>query len=251
MDLTNLPLISTLLDLTSSGLMALTALLTPATGAFSAALAIMLVTLVVRIGLIPAGIAQAKAEQVRARLAPRLRELQQRHRGNPERLQRETMQLYRSEGASPFGGCLPILVQAPIVGLLYSVFLHTSLAGHPNDLLTQTLFDVPLGTSLLTAARSGTADPTTWVVIGCLVLMIAAIGELTRRFFRIAPTASSATPGGATAPRVSAGLLGVLQFATAVAAMLVPLAAGLYLLTTVAWTLGQRLLLRRIYPPLA
>lgn len=246
MDLTTLPLISTLLDLTYTGLMGLTTLLTPATGAFSAALAVVVVTLLVRAALIPAGVATAKAEQARARLAPRLRDLQKRHRGNPERLQRETMELYRSENASPLAGCLPVLIQAPIVGLLYSVFLHPVLAGHPNELLGQTLFGIPLGSSLAGTVATGTADLATWVVIGCLVLAIAAIGELTRRLFRITPPDISATPG---TPRIPVGLLGMLQFATAVIAVFVPLAAGLYLLTTVTWTLGQRLVLRRIYPP--
>lgn len=41
----------------------------------------------------------------------------------------------------------------------------------------------------------------------------------------------------------------MLQFATAVVAAFVPLAAGIDLLVTVAWTLGQRLLLRRVFPP--
>jgi len=245
-DLTNLPFVSTLLDLTYTGLMALTTLLTPATGAFSAALAVVLVTLVVRAALIPAGIAQAKAEQTRARLAPRIRELQKRHRRDPERLQRETMQLYRSEGASPLAGCLPLLIQAPIVGLLYSVFLHAAVAGHPNELLAGTLFDVPLGTGLVGAVAAGAADAQTWIVIGCLVLAIAVIGELTRRMFR--PPAPAPVGDGGPA-RVPAGVLGLLQFATAVVAMFVPLAAGLYLLTTVTWTLCQRLVLRRIYPP--
>lgn len=246
MDLTNPPLVSTLLDLTYSALSALTTLLTPVTGSFSGALAIVLATLLVRTALIPAGIAQARAEQVRARLAPRLRELQKRHRAHPERLQRETMKLYRAEGASPFAGCLPMLIQAPIVGLLYSVFLHTTLAGQPNELLTHTFFGVPLGTGLVGAIATGTAEPVTWLVIGCLVLAIAAVGEMTRRLFRTAPPVTGESPG---AGQVPAGLLGLLQFATAVVAVFVPLAAGLYLLTTVAWTLGQRLVLRRIYPP--
>ncbi len=43
-------------------------------------------------------------------------------------------------------------------------------------------------------------------------------------------------------------LVGVLQFGTAVAAVFVPLAAALYLLVTVAWTLAQRLILRRKFP---
>lgn len=245
MDLTTLPVLSTLLDFTYTGLMALTTLLIPTTGALSAALAVVIVTLVVRAALLPAGIAQAKAEQTRARLAPRLRELQKRHRKDPERLQRETMALYRAEGASPFAGCLPILIQAPVVGLLYSVFLHPVIGGNPNELLAQTLFDVPLGTSLAGAVRAGTADPATWIVIGCLVLAIALVGELTRRLFRIA---SEDLPDAPTVPRIPTGVLGLLQFGAAGAALFVPLAAGLYLLTTVAWTLAQRLVLRRLYP---
>lgn len=245
MDLSTLPVFSTLLDLTSTGLMALISLLTPATGALAGALAVVLVTLLVRAALIPAGVAQAKAEQTRARLAPRLRELQKRHRGDRERLQRATMELYRAEGASPFAGCLPLLIQAPIVGLLYSVFLHPMIGGHANELLTQTLFGVPLGTNLVGAVRAGTADPATWVVIGCLALAIALVGELTRRLFRPSLPGS---PGASGIPGVPAGLLGVLQFTTALVALVVPLAAGLYLLTTVAWTLLQRLILRRRYP---
>lgn len=245
MDLTALPLVSTLIDLTHSGLLALIALLSPVTGPLAPALAIVLVTLVVRAGLIPAGIAQARAEQTRARLAPRIRELQKRHRKDPERLQRETMNLYRAEGASPLAGCLPLLIQAPVVGLLYSVFLHRMIDGHANELLTQTLAGVPLGTSLAGAVSSGTADRATWLVIGTLVVAIALVGELTRRLFRAPATAGPAGP----APAVPPALVGMLQFATAVVAAFVPLAAGIYLLVTVAWTLGQRLVLRRVFPP--
>jgi YidC/Oxa1 family membrane protein insertase len=46
-------------------------------------------------------------------------------------------------------------------------------------------------------------------------------------------------------------MLGALQFMTAVVACVVPLAAGIYLLVTVWWTLGQRVLLRRRYPIVA
>lgn len=239
MNITTLPVISTLLDLTSRGLIGLTSLLTPWTGALAGTLAIVLVTLVVRAALIPAGIAQARADKARIRLAPRLRELQTRHRGNRERLQRETMELYRSENVSPFASCLPILIQAPIVGLLYSVFIHPSLAGHANELLSQTMLGVPLGTSLLHAVSTGTADLATWLVIGCLVLAIAAVGEITRRAFRVEPVEG--------VPGVPVAVLGALQFMTAVVAVFVPLAAGVYLLTTVMWTLGQRLVLRRVY----
>ncbi len=245
MDLFAFPPIAFILDLAYSGLLGLSTLLSPLAGA-SAALAIVIVTLLVRAALIPAGIAQARAEQARARLAPRLRELQKRYAKSPERLQRETMQLYRDENTSPFAGCLPVLIQAPIVGVLYAIFLHPAIAGHPNELLTQTVFGVPLGSSLASTLAAGAADASTLAVFAVLVLLIAAVGEATRRLLRPEPVPAVE---GSPVPGLPVGLLGVLPFATAVVALFVPLAAALYLLVTVAWTLGQRLVLRRIYPP--
>lgn len=245
MDPYSFPPISALLDLAYTGLMALSALLTPLAGAGAAALAVVLVTLAVRSILVPAGIAQAKAERARSRLAPRLQDLQKRHRKDPELLRRETMKLYRDEGASPFAGCLPMLIQAPIVGVLYSVFLRATVAGHPNELLSESLLGVPLGTSLAGAIASGAVDVAAWAVIGAIVLAIAAVGEMTRRLFRVAPLPASDSP----LPQIAPGMLGMLQFVTAIIAVFVPLAAALYLLVTVTWTLAQRLILRRAYPP--
>jgi YidC/Oxa1 family membrane protein insertase len=80
----------------------------------------------------------------------------------PERLQRETLALYRAEGVSPAAGCLPLLIQAPIVGLVYAVFLHGSIAGHANPLLGEHLFGVPLGQTAVAAAASGFVGRPRW-----------------------------------------------------------------------------------------
>lgn len=240
MDLTSLPLISTLVSLTYDGLMAVTSLIAPVSGHASAAVAVALVTLVVRAGLIPLGVASARAEQLRSRLAPRLRGLQKRHRRDPERLQRETMALYRAEGASPFTGCLPVLAQAPVLGLLYTVFIHSSIAGRPNALLDETLLGVPLGASLAGEIVQGTAGAGTAIVFAVIIAVIAAVAEATRRLLPV--------PTSADGPQVPGGALGALQYTTAVIAAFVPLAAAIYLAVTVVWTLGQRLVLRRRYP---
>ncbi|GAA2075033.1 YidC/Oxa1 family membrane protein insertase [Microbacterium hatanonis] len=240
MDLFAFPPLAALLDAAYAGLMLLSTTLAPLTAA-SAALAVVLVTLLVRAALIPTGIAQAKAEQTRARLAPRLRELQKRHKNDRERLQRETMQLYRDENTSPLAGCLPVLIQAPVVGVLYTLFLHTTIAGHPNALLDETLLGVPLGSTLLASLSRG--DTAGVLVCAAIVVIIALVGEITRRAFRVSPVA-----GDVALPAAAGGLIGALQFVTAVVAAFVPLAAGLYLVVTVTWTLGQRLVLRRIYP---
>ncbi|WP_194409530.1 YidC/Oxa1 family membrane protein insertase [Microbacterium cremeum] len=246
MDLSAFPPIAAILDAAYSLLMGLTALLKPVAGSAAAAASVIVLTLIVRAVLIPAGIAQAKAEQTRSRLAPKLNELRQRYKRNPERLQRETMKLYADEKTSPFAGCLPMLAQAPVVAIVYALFLHASIAGHANSLLTEQLFGVALGTSLAGAAVSGTVTVATVAVFAGVLAAIAGVAEATRRAFRppVNDSADASLPVGAGLAR----LAGALQFTTAIVAMFVPLAAALYLAVTVTWTLGQRLALRRVYP---
>jgi YidC/Oxa1 family membrane protein insertase len=241
------PPIAAILDAAYSLLMALSALLEPLAGSAAAAASVILVTLLVRAALVPAGVAQAKAEQMRSRLAPKLRELQRRHKGDRERLQRETMKLYADEKASPFAGCLPMLAQAPVVAIVYALFLHTAIAGHANALLAEQLFGVPLGTSLVGAVTAGGATASTWGVFAGVLALIVVVAELTRRAFRPSVDGSA----GPDSPLAGAGMArvaGLLQFTTAVFALFVPLAAALYLAVTVTWTLVQRLVLRRFYP---
>lgn len=234
MDPFSLPPVAAVLGAASAGLNLLTDALTPAVGPLAAALAVVLVTLAVRAALIPVGVAQARAEQAHSRLAPRLRELRRRHVKDPERLQRETMRAYSDAGVSPFAGCLPMLAQAPVVAVIYGVFLHAQIGGAPNGLLTHELWGVPLGASAAGLLGSGMDMPSA-LLFGAVAVLLLAAGEATRRLFRIPPSDDG--------PDLR--WLGVLQFATAVIAMFVPLAAALYLVVTTLWTLAQRLVLRR------
>ena len=250
MDLYAFPTIAAVLDGAHALLMGLADLLGPIAGASSVAAAVVLITLLVRVALIPVGISQAKAERTRARLAPRLAELRRTHGGNPDRLQRETMALYAQEGTSPMAGCLPMLIQAPIVGIIYALFILPEIAGHANALLAQSFLGVPLGSSLAGSIAGGSLTPDALLVFGVIVAAIALVGEVTRRVFR-SPSPVGGADGAPGSPLAAPGvtrMLGLLQFVTAAVAVFVPLAAALYLLVTVAWTLGQRMLLRRVYP---
>ncbi|MBW8761038.1 MAG: membrane protein insertase YidC [Microbacterium sp.] len=242
MDIFAFPPLTWLLDSAYRGLAGLSDLLDPLSTA-SAALAVVLVTLLVRALLIPVGISQAKAEQTRARLAPQLRALQQKHKKNPEKLQAAMLDLYRRENTSPFAGMLPVLAQAPVVGILYTLFIRPEIAGHPNELLTHDLFGAPLGTSLVHMLTAGPFSGATLLVTGALIVIMIVVADITRRVFRPAPVDDS--------PMSSPGMLRVmsaLHYLTAVFAVFVPLAAALYLTVTVAWTLVQRVVLRRRYP---
>ncbi|NMP20920.1 YidC/Oxa1 family membrane protein insertase [Sulfobacillus harzensis] len=82
---------------------------------------IVLLTLLVRLVLLPLGVAQARSMQKMARLAPKQRELQQKHKGNPQVLNQEISKMYKEEGVNPASGCLPLLLQIPVMYGLFDV----------------------------------------------------------------------------------------------------------------------------------
>ena len=241
----DLPPLSTLLTLVSDAVTLIGSWLEPALGASSAACAVVVLTLAVRVLLIPVGWAQARAGATRQRLAPEIAALQRRHRTQPELLQRKLRELYARENASPFAGCLPVLAQAPLLMAVYGVFVHAEIGGSPNPLLGESLFGVPLGQSLVGLVSAGTVTWEALVVIPVIMLIIAGVALASRR---VLPPPQVQTPRGAGTPDLSGmtRVLGFLPLLTAAMAGIVPLAAALYLMTTTAWTLGERWLLTRI-----
>ncbi len=84
-------------------------------------LGVILFTLVVRLVLFPLGVTQVRSMQKMAKLAPRQRQLQAQHKGNPQKLQQEIAAMYKEEGANPAAGCLPLLLQLPVMYGLFEV----------------------------------------------------------------------------------------------------------------------------------
>lgn len=85
-------------------------------------LAIIGLTVIVRIVILPLTIYQTKSMKKLQEVQPRMKELQEKYKDNPEKLNQEMMALYKTEGANPFAGCLPMLIQMPILYALFAVF---------------------------------------------------------------------------------------------------------------------------------
>lgn len=233
------------------------AILAPLPGGLAAAAAIIVFTVAIRLLLLPLGYFAARGsvrgEGARARLQPKIAELQRRHARNPQRLQEELGALYRAEGSGMFAGCLPLLFQLPFFSVMYRLFLDHSVGGAPNTLLTHSLLAAPLGSHWLAGAGPLSAQGAVFAGLFALLAVVAVLAvRVSRRVTPLGGTAagSAAPRSRAAAPAAPAGgavsLVGwVIPFASLVTAAIVPLAAGLYLLTTTAWTLGERTVLRR------
>lgn len=94
-------------------------------------LAIILFTVIIKLILLPLNIKSQKAMKKQQKIQPILAELQQKYANDQEKLQREMMKLYKENNVSMMGGCLPLLIQMPILIGLYSVIRRpiTYLAG--------------------------------------------------------------------------------------------------------------------------
>ncbi|WP_017613009.1 YidC/Oxa1 family membrane protein insertase [Nocardiopsis salina] len=227
------------MGLVSCALAALTALLTPAVPAAAAGLSVVLLTVGVRLLLVPVGVLQVRAEKVRARIAPELARIGAQYRGDPQKMVAEQRRVHAEAGSSPFAGCLPALVQLPVVLALYGVFIGA--AGDDEPLLSHTFAGVELGASLVPISQGLAPEP----VFAVLIAFIALVAWAQRRYV-VLPTmrAVTAVEGQPQVP----GPLTYMPYATAVIAAFVPLAAGLYLLASTGWALGERLVLRRVLP---
>ncbi|MFI7601074.1 YidC/Oxa1 family membrane protein insertase [Actinoplanes sp. NPDC049681] len=206
-----------------SALEGLATLLTPATGTLAAALAIVVFTVAVRLLISPLAWLQARSAKRGAALAPQIAILRERHRDDPVRLAGETLALQRANGASPFAAVLPALAQAPFFMLMYHVVRPG--AGAPTGVLAGHLLGVPL------TAHLATGLPVFSVLLGLAGLLAWWSSRRARR------SMPADNPLG--------GILTRLPYLTVAAVACLPLAGGLYLVTSAAWTALEQLVLRR------
>ena len=92
-------------------------------------MAIVLLTIVVRIALYPLNQKQMVSMQQMQKIQPRLKVLQEKYANDKEKLNQETMRLYKENKVNPAAGCLPLLVQLPILILLFNVLRSYDFAG--------------------------------------------------------------------------------------------------------------------------
>ena len=221
---------------------ALTQLLAPVAGGLAAVAAIVLFTAAVRLALAPLSLRALRGQAAMARLAPQVKALQSRYGRQPERFSRELTALYKREGASPFAGFLPLLAQWPFLSVMYLLFRSETVHGAQNRLLSDGLFGVPLGSHWLSGAGLLSLHDVLFLAV---FAVLAALCWLSARLARAAATRADraeALAGGKTA----AWLTRTLPYLTVVIAAFAPLAAAIYLLTTVAWTLAERHLFLRL-----
>lgn len=186
--------------------------------------AIVMLTLLVRMILLPLFVKQYKSARRMQEVAPQMKELQRKHKGNKQKLQEEMMALYKENDVNPFGSCLPLLLQAPVFIALYYTLRSQDFSDGTD---VSFMYVVPDVSKLLTEIG--------WAVVP--LIAVYAVSQLIS-------TELSAT---ANMSRNQRWLMRLLPIGIVFFIFQFPVPAGLviYWATTNLWTAGQQLVLKR------
>jgi YidC/Oxa1 family membrane protein insertase len=214
-------------------------------------IAIILLTITVRIVLLPLAVKQIRSQHAMQRIQPHLKALEQKYKGNRQRLNEERMKLMREHQVNPLGGCLPLLLQLPIFIALYQVL---SAGGGTRYL--------PDGSALVRAIESRTAtflgmnlacNPSTagrglaevggnrldcGSGIAAAIPFFVLVGLMVFTTYYQQRQMQAATPGGQ--PPQMQLMLRIMPLFLGFISLSIPAGVLVYWVTTNAWQIGQQ-----------
>lgn len=228
------------------------------------ALSIVFLTVSMRLLLFPLFVKQIRSQRAMQALAPKIKELQKRHKGDRETLNKETMALYKEHNANPVAGCLPLVLQLPIFYALFHVLSRIKPSsdgqfhavaqlsqGQVQDAANATIFGAPIAAAFsssqsLVDALNGSLTATKVLAVVMIVLMGLST-FITQRQMMARNTSTDPQQ-----QRIQRIMLYVLPFSFAIFGFNFPLGVLLYWLTTNIWSMGQQfVVLRRMNPVVA
>ena len=215
-------------------------LVEPIMGSQSYWFSIVMLTIAVRILLIPLTVKQVKSTRVMQELAPEIKKLQAKHKNDKTKLNEEMMALYKERGFNPMAGCWPLLAQMPFFFALYQVIYRPVIAGGPNVLLGKTFFGVPLEQHWLQLQGWDKIFSAAGLTILTLTTAMAVTTFISQRQLMNKQTAQ-------VNPQQQM-LMKIMPLMFFVFAINVPLAVIIYWVTTNFWSVGQQWMLLRTAP---
>jgi YidC/Oxa1 family membrane protein insertase len=186
---------------------------------------IILLTFTVRIVILPLTFKGVKSMQRLQQLQPEIKAIQERYKGDRQRMNQEIMAFYQREKVNPLGSCLPLALQIPFfISLFYVLRSHS---------FKMEIADNPSFGPIPDLAHKVTGDPV--LLAGLIILYVGT---------QLAASAVTAISADPTQRRIMLAMPFVFTF------FIINFQAGLivYWITTNVWTIGQQLLVRKLYP---
>jgi YidC/Oxa1 family membrane protein insertase len=202
-------------------------------------IAIILLTIVVRLCLFPLSRKQAKAAKKMQDLQPHMIELKAKYKDEKEQLTKETFALYKRHGVNPMGGCLPALIQLPILIGLWQA-LNSSVALRQSSFLWIDNLAAPDMLFKFPFDMSGVPLVGHWIgpYFNLLPILVVALMQIQTKLFSPPPT----TPEAETQQKMMKYMMVFMMFMF----YKVPSGLGLYFITSSLWQISERLLLPKV-----
>jgi YidC/Oxa1 family membrane protein insertase len=224
-------------------------------------LAIVFLVITVRIILFPIFVKQIRSQRAMQALQPKMKELQEKHKGDKETLRQEMMKLYQTEKVNPLMGCLPMFLQIPVFLGLFHVLqrldpvqtknttLYTWTQQQWDSAAVARVFDAPIAARFADGSKQLeilNADGTTVkIVAGVLVLIMMVTTFLTSRQM-ILKTGWSADPQQRMIQKL---MLYGIPFSLLMSGWYFPIGVIVYWVTQNLFSLGQQYWVLHKYPP--
>jgi YidC/Oxa1 family membrane protein insertase len=190
--------------------------------------AIVALTVIVRILIVPLAVKQIHSMQNLQRFAPQMKEIQQKYKTDKQKQNEELMKFYKEHKINPAASCLPLIAQLPVFFALYFVLRHQHSFVHYKD-------GVPIDDLSWLGLIKITEHAT--VGWGPLLIVIYVASQLSSSYFM-----------STTVDKTQRILLMVLPVVFVPFIIRFPTGLVLYWVTTNLWTVGQGLITRRLMP---
>jgi YidC/Oxa1 family membrane protein insertase len=192
---------------------------------FGWGMAIVGMTVIVRLAIVPLTIKQIKSMNALRELQPQLKEIQEKYKSDRQRMNQEMMRFYKENKVNPFASCLPLLLQLPVfLALFYLLngdeFEDRLTPASQGWLFIDDLASKAVGGDLVILIALYIASQ-----VGASLVMTVAMDKTQQRIMLLLPIVFAAI-----IPSFPAGLI-------------------VYWITTNFWTLGQQIVVRKIAPP--
>jgi YidC/Oxa1 family membrane protein insertase len=225
----NLPILSQLILLLHWVLVTLSEFFAPLGYAWQWGLAIIGLTIIVRLILFPLTWKQYKSAQQMQMIQPQIKELQKKYKSDRGKLQEETMKLYSEHRVNPFASCLPLILQLPVFICLYAAIKGLGpLSAPAYQASVEALNQAPF----LWIPHLGNPDPT-------YILLILYVATQMISTELMVATQSDQTQKWIMRAMPIMFVLFLFRF---------PAGLFVYWVTTNVWTIGQQLVIRRTMP---
>ncbi len=199
---------------------------------------IVVLTVLVRIAMIPLTVKQQQSFRSMQALQPEIKKLQAKYKDNRQKLNEETMLFYKENKVNPFGSCLPLLVQLPIFFALYVLLVDLSQEIQRGDDRSMLWNWIPSITESLNSLPATTLYPLMILYVvsqmGSTILMPTSVDPKQKYIFIFLPVVFAYF---------------IVNPPFVVGAAIFPAGLLVYWITTNLWTCGQAAVIRVWFPP--